>query len=394
MVFIEFIMDVNQGKSVPMTPRQRMLTAYQGLTVDTVPVAPEFWYYLPARTLGISMITLEREVPHWQALQQTFRHYGCEGWGIVAPGMAEEWAGLSALSDHWVRDGRLEERTQISLDGRRLTSTKLYEPNEPSWMVERFIKDFDQDWPVYLKWALPNADDLDWKPVQKALDSVGEDYLLEVYVGDAFIDFAGGQREGGFEQVIADLSDRPDEMNALQARYIEAMAAKVRAALTQTTARSVFVGSIWSSLSLLSPALWRRWDLPVLRAVVQAAHEAGGLVHHHFHGRCMGVLDDLSGLSLDCVCPFERPPGGDVIDLKKVAARLSDRTVFNGNVHTVATLINGQPGDVRREVLEILEAFEGSSRLIIGTGDQVGVETPDENIYAMIETARQYGRRS
>jgi len=44
-------------------------------------------------------------------------------------------------------------------------------------------------------------------------------------------------------------------------------------------------------------------------------------------------------------------------------------------------------------VLEILEAFEGSPRLIVGTGDQVGAETPDENIRAMIETVRAFGRR-
>ena len=66
-----------------MTPRARMLAAYRGEAVDVLPVAPEFWYYLPARVLGVDMITLQREVPHWEALQATFRHYGSEGWGCV-----------------------------------------------------------------------------------------------------------------------------------------------------------------------------------------------------------------------------------------------------------------------------------------------------------------------
>ena len=48
---------------------------------------------------------------------------------------------------------------------------------------------------------------------------------------------------------------------------------------------------------------------------------------------------------------------------------------------------------MRREVAEIRTAFAGSNRgdynrLIIGTGDQVGWETPDENIWAMIEAGR------
>ena len=76
---------IDPVKSMSMTPRQRMLAAYQGLAADVIPVAPEFWYYLPARLLGVPMFTLELEIPHWQALQQTFRHYQCEGWGIVTP---------------------------------------------------------------------------------------------------------------------------------------------------------------------------------------------------------------------------------------------------------------------------------------------------------------------
>ena len=375
-----------------LTPRQRMLAAYTGQPTDFVPVAPEFWYYLPASLLGLSMIEFELEVPHWQALQQTFRHYASEGWGIAAPSVPSGLGGKVTTADRWSGERQLVRTTEVNVDRQVLRSRQVFDQLEPSWMVERYIKDFDRDWPGYEKLSLVDPEELDWKPVQQALDAVGEDFLLEVYLGNAFVDYAGGQREGGLQQVILDLTDRPDEMAALQVRYIDYLARLTRAAFTHTTARSVFIGSIWSSLSLLSPALWRRWDKPVLQAVVQAAHACGGLVHHHFHGRCMGVLKDLAELGLDCICPFERPPGGDVIDLPGVARALAGRTAFNGNVHTVETLIRGTPADVRREVLEILEAFQGSSRLLIGTGDQVGSETPEENIRTMIETARQYGK--
>lgn len=48
---------------------------------------------------------------------------------------------------------------------------------------------------------------------------------------------------------------------------------------------------------------------------------------------------------------------------------------------------------MRREVNEILEAFRGNPRLIVGTGDQVGRETPEENLQAMIETVKDAGSR-
>jgi uroporphyrinogen-III decarboxylase len=53
----------------------------------------------------------------------------------------------------------------------------------------------------------------------------------------------------------------------------------------------------------------------------------------------------------------------------------------------VETLIRGKPEDARREVREILAAFQGNPRVIIGTGDQVGRETPEENLHAMIREA-------
>jgi uroporphyrinogen decarboxylase len=61
---------------------------------------------------------------------------------------------------------------------------------------------------------------------------------------------------------------------------------------------------------------------------------------------------------------------------------------MNGNINTVDTLIRGTPADARREVLEVLEAFAGNPRVIVGTGDQVGRETPEENLWAMIQAAK------
>jgi len=372
-----------------MTPRQRMLAAYRGEKPDRVPVAPEFWYYLPARLLGMDLIAFAREIPHWEALQQTFRHYGCEGWGIVGPGsgVEAEWQTETVR----LNDRQYEQRTRLRTPRGELTSRQRLDREEPAWAVERFIKDFARDWAIYEPLALSDPGQLDWSPVEAALQAVGEDYLLEVHIGEPFTDFIGGVREGGFQQMVLDLYEHEAFLLGLRERYVERLTQVVRDAFAQTSAASVFMGCGWSCGSLLGPRLWRQWDKPVIAAAVEAAHEAGGLIHLHYHGRCRETLDDFAELGLDCVCPFERPPGGDITDLREVRQRLRGRVTLNGNVHTVETLIRGTPKDVEREVLEILEAWEGQPRLIIGTGDQVGKETPDENLHAMIETAKKYG---
>jgi hypothetical protein len=374
-----------------MTSKQRMLAAYRGELPDAVPVAPEFWYYIPAKLLGVDMVTFEREVPLWEALQQTFRHYGTEGWGIVSPAMPipdvdsrEDWVELG--------DGWFESRVTTATPYGTLTRRQRYSRLEPSWPVESPIKDLHRDWSAYRHLTLGRAEEAGWSGVRHALEAVGEDYLLEVGLGVPFFDYIAGGREGGLEQAIFDLAEHEAFFEALQEVYIEHMRRLAREAFAHTDAECAFIGCSWSCVSLIGPRLWRRWDKPVIRAVADEAHAAGKLLHVHFHGKCREVLRDFAECGADCVCPFERPPGGDITDVGEVRAALGDRVTFNGNVHTVETLIRGTPADVRREVEGIFEQWgPDRRRLIVGTGDQVGRETPDENIAAMIEAGRQLG---
>ncbi|MBU0610087.1 MAG: hypothetical protein KKI08_19535, partial [Armatimonadetes bacterium] len=133
-----------------MTPKQRMLNAYRGLPVDTVPVAPEFWYYYPAKLLGVDMIQFAREVPFHMALKQTFETFQCEGWGVTFPGMPNEHV-TGSSQERWLegpatsRPTRLEVRSEIRTPAGTLTSSSLMDREEPGWAMERPLNDFARD---------------------------------------------------------------------------------------------------------------------------------------------------------------------------------------------------------------------------------------------------------
>ena len=376
-------------QNTPSTPRSRMLSAYQGTQTDRIPVAPEFWNYLPARLLGLNMIEFQRELPHWKALQKTFRHYQCDGWGIVSPA-APPCPFPFDHSELKKPGGRIEQRRIIHAPAADLVVRRLLDPENPPWSVEKPIKDFERDWPSYEKIAFPDPTDYDWQPAQEALSEVGEDYLLEVHLGDPFTDFVGGPREGDFSQMILDLQDHREYLRGLRDRYVAHRCDLIRDALTETSARSIFVGCAWSCASLLGPSLWREWDKPVIEAFTRTAHRSGGLVHVHCHGDCAELIEDFAEIGVDCLCPLERPPGGDVTpeNMPRIRRTTTGTVTLNGNVHTVETLIRGTPQDVEEEVRQIIDLWGGGDRLIVGTGDQVGAETPDENIRAMIETVK------
>lgn len=115
------------------TPKQRMLNAYRGVFSDRYPVAPEFWYYYPARVLGVSMVEFEREIPFWQALQATFKRYGTEGWGaafldVINPDAERKIRFLKLPDDQY------RETVFIRFHGKEFQSSKRYSLKEPSWV--------------------------------------------------------------------------------------------------------------------------------------------------------------------------------------------------------------------------------------------------------------------
>jgi hypothetical protein len=371
------------------TPRQRMLNAYRGVPSDRMPVAPEFWYYYPARLLGVDMITFEREVPFWQALKTAFETWSCEGWGAAFPTLIMDGVDTTKRETR-LDEGRFRQTTVLRCHGREFESSIIFDTREPSAMESFPVRD-PADLPVYAEMLLSQRNGLDFSAAAKGWEAVGESYLLEMWLGVPFFDWVAEAM--GFEQAALWAATVPAvEMAALRDRCLEWTLRLMRRAARKTAYESFVLGCSASCNSLLGPTLWRHLDKPFIAAVAREAHALGRHLHIHFHGRCVETLEDFREVGVDCVDPFERPPGGDIrgVDgLREVRRALGDSVTFNGNVHTVETLIRGTPQDVRREVREIKEAFAGSTRCIIGTGDQVGRETPDENLAAMIDEAQR-----
>ena len=380
-----------------MTHRERMIYAYTGSASDSIPAAPEFWYYYPARLLGVNMIELEKEIPHHQALMHSFKMFDCEGWGIISLACRNEDARCKSY-DSFCDEGRtLEERSVINFRSREFESLRIYDMENPSWLVSRYIKDFREDAQLWADYELgKDPASIDTSAVNRALEEVGESFLLEGYLGMPMFDLYADAREGGFEQAVFDLMEPDNEsfFKDLQQRYIEYLSRLVAVVSERTQIESFFLGCNYSCVSLLGKPLWNRWDKPVIKAVAEAVHSQGKLLHIHFHGKCIQVIEDLEECGIDCICPFERGPGGDIHtdeDLHHVFRQLGNRTTFNGNIHTTDTLLYGTEKAIRDQVDQVIDCAAEAhrlDRLIVGTGDQVAKDTPYEHIHIMLDQVR------
>jgi uroporphyrinogen decarboxylase len=235
----------------------------------------------------------------------------------------------------------------------------------------------------------PTAFDL--SEIRDCLEGVGDKGLVTPMVGELFTSFLGAVREGGIGQTLLDLFDHPDYVRRLQDRYIEHLSELTRVILERTRAQAVFVNSNYSGPPIVSPALYREWDKPVLAAVSAVCHQHNVPLHLHQHGYTVMLMPDLVDAGVDIVCPLLPPPQGDVTDLAEVKRRFGARISLKGHVDPIAVLLHQTPREVEAEVLRCIQAAAPGGGYILGTADSTVLDTPFENIHAFVEAGRRYG---
>ncbi len=141
-----------------------------------------------------------------------------------------------------------------------------------------------------------------------------------------------------------------------------------------------------------TPAIFRELALPIVQQTTRMAKEYGLATHVHSCGPekdLVRILAEESDLTI--IDPLEIPPMGDC-NLRELKEKYGDRLILKGNLHTTSVMLHGTAEDVRRASRQAIDDAGAGGGFVLSTGDQCGRDTPDENIFAMIETARTYGK--
>jgi len=143
-----------------------------------------------------------------------------------------------------------------------------------------------------------------------------------------------------------------------------------------------------SSGTLISPRQFREFALPYLKETVQRITAfAGGAPSLHICGNTSKIWEDMVDtgagvLSLD-----------DMVDIGEARARVGDKVALLGNVRPTAVMFLGTPDDVRENAKECLaKAWDSPKGYILGLGCGLPIDTPPENLHALVQAARDYGR--
>ena len=380
-----------------MTPRERFLAAMRaGGVPDRVPCAPDFSNYIPCRRTGLPFweVYFDGVVPLWKAYLDTVDYFGTEAWMASCTGVPFTYAPdrvETTVTQEYDRErDAMVQRSVVRTPDGDLTSRSLCYRADPPSPVEKPIKDIAADFKKF-KWLLREPSGVDTACVEEMRAAcVSRGQAFGMFLGYPGFHSWMNVVEGGVQPLVYAECDTPE---ILEEWFDIDMAVGTRCmelALATKPDYLLLGGS--GTLTLASPALARKYAIPALKKWSAMAREAGVPTMLHSCGRSRELVDMLcDDTQVDCVNPLEIAPMGDV-DLAEVKRARGSQISLMGNLHTTDVMLRGTPETVRAAARDAILAAAPGGGFILSTGDQCGRETPDENIFALVEAAKEFGR--
>lgn len=375
-----------------LTPRERMLLAMTNRVPDCVAVAPDISNMVPCRLTGKPFweIYYFGEPPLWRAYIDAVRYFGFDAW-FADGSMQFQWPGerYSAIEELRKTSERWVVTTRGRIDDRRYRIETTYYAADSPTRTGRPLTDIEADWPLLEKFFAPPVG---YNPalLKRQRAELGDLGAFGVAIGYPGFHTWFEMFTGGMSDLSVWYFERHEWIERLRAMHERQLVAQMEMILAERPDFVLLGGS--GTLTLQSPKIARELSLPTIQKLTRMAKEAGVPTMLHSCGKeRLLVRWCAEETDLNCINPLEIAPMGDC-DLAEVKASHGHQIALMGNLHTTDVMLFGSPADVERAAVAAIDAAGSGGGFILSTGDQCGRDTPDENIFKLVEVARTYGR--
>jgi len=375
-----------------MTSRERLTTTLAGKIPDHVPVSPDTSNMIPARLTGKPFwdIYLYQNPPQWKAYIDCVKYFGFDS---LMDGYASiRFEELGEIDHEWTEAIIAENESQIitRLYKKALSVTQwhdyvtvYYRDNPPTWLTPDKIG-LSQE-PSSFK---PITGRLEWPEGEALLrlvkQEMGEHGLVGVQCGTSNL--------VGYDAGVFEYYDNPDVFYDMRDKLLISCEARFNKLMSLDVKPDFIATGASGSLVFQTPMMFRELSLPIVKKMAELCKEAGIPSHVHSCGPQAGLVKILAEeTDLTVIDPLELPPHGDC-NLRELKALYGSKIVLKGNLHTIGIMLRGTPQTVIDACKKAIDDGADGGGFILSTGDQCGRDTPDENLFAMIETAKTYGR--
>ena len=377
-----------------MTSRERLITVLNGGIPDCVPVAPDISNMIPARMTGKPFwdLYLYNDPPIWEAYIQAARHFDIDAlmdgyFPLTFPNPADSREPQEPFIV-FRSDERIVVRWAAKEDGKL-----RWEPTVDVY----YVADPPTHGVAPEKINLP-AIPPRWEPVEgiKPIDRgpdgfarikqlMGDQGLVGVFVTSTLA--IDSSIEGVYRYY-----DNPDKHEQWAADRVVSAERRFAQIMAMPVKPDFLCVGGSGTLVFQTVEMFRQLAFPAVKRAIELAHAAGMPTHIHACGPETALIKIMAEeTNLTVIDPLEIPPMGDC-DLAKIKRLYGQKLTLKGNLHTTDVMLRGTVDDVIRASRQAIDDAARGGRFILSTGDQCGRDTPDENLRAMIDTARTYGR--
>ena len=142
---------------------------------------------------------------------------------------------------------------------------------------------------------------------------------------------------------------------------------------------------------MVSPELYRELFKPRHKKFFDMVKKnTSAFIHFHCCGSIYKLLDDFIELGVDVIHPVQ--VAAKDMDSSILAPEFGDRLSFWGGVDTQRVLPRGTTEEVKAEVRRRIRDFAPGGGYILAAVHDIQPDVPVENIIAMYEAGREYGR--
>ena len=142
---------------------------------------------------------------------------------------------------------------------------------------------------------------------------------------------------------------------------------------------------------IVSPELYRKLFKPRHKKYFDTVRNyTSAFIHLHSCGSIYKLLPDLIDIGIDIINPVQ--VAARDMDTARIKAEFGDELCFWGGIDTQAVLPKGTTEDVKAEVKKRISDLAPGGGYIFGAVHNIQPDVPVENIIAMYEAGKEYGR--
>lgn len=374
-----------------MTPKERMKTALTNGVPDRIPAAPDLSNMVPCRLTGKPFweIYVNRNPPLWKAYQAAVDYYGIDGWFVYGN------VGLKTKHNIQVETKVLSKSAEkyevmniIHTPEGDMREVMVSTKDNPPVLVEKMVKNLKEDFHKY-KYFFDEITGYDNTALKEMQTAFGEKTIVCDFIAppgfQIYVDHYNDNAQGA----IYAYYDYPDLYEEVVSMHEKQCLRKLEMYIDAGIECIFTSGS--GSITLQSPEIWRKLTLPSVKKIAEICKQAGVISGVHSCGKERYIVEACANeTELDFINPLEIPPMGDC-NLAECKRDFGHKIALMGNLHTTSVMLLGSRELVRLESLRaILDAGENGG-FVLSTGDQCGRDTPDENMFEMVNVVKEFG---